>query len=104
MATKKDKGPARPKPVPKPKSRPGSGRKRAAGEGAVTLRGDGRWMGRLRLRDAATGKLERLSVYGKTQAEVVSRLEELRQRRRTNPKTLLSRDTLGAYLDRWLIS
>lgn len=102
MATKKDKGPARPKPVPKPKSRPGSGRKRAAGEGAVTLRADGRWMGRLRLRDAATGKLERLSVYGRTQSEVVSRLEELRQRRRTNPKTLLSRDTLGAYLDRWL--
>ncbi|HBC61445.1 MAG TPA: hypothetical protein DC058_09525 [Planctomycetaceae bacterium] len=100
--TKKDKGPARPKPVPKPKSRAGSGRKRAAGEGAVTLRADGRWMGRLRLRDAATGKLERLSVYGRTQSEVVSRLEELRQRRRTNPKTLLSRDTLGAYLDRWL--
>jgi len=93
---------ARSKVVPKSKSKAGSGRKRAAGEGAVTLRADGRWMGRLRLRDAATGKLKRLAVYGKSQAEVVSKLEELRQKRRTSPKSLLSRDTLGAYLDRWL--
>lgn len=94
--------PAHVKVVPKSKSRAGSGRKRAAGEGAVTLRADGRWMGRLRLRDPATGKLERLTVYGKSQTEVVARLEELRQKRRTSPKSLLSRDTLGAYLDRWL--
>ena len=51
-------------------------KRRAAGEGNVRLRSDGRWEGRLYV----DGK--RLPVYGRTQAEAVVKLEELKQARK----------------------
>jgi hypothetical protein len=47
--------------------------KRAKGEGAVYLRGDGRWEAQLRL-----GVGRRKSVYGRTRREVLGKLREAR--------------------------
>ncbi|MFO1007335.1 MAG: site-specific integrase [Planctomycetaceae bacterium] len=76
--------------------------KRAKGEGGIHQRDDGRWVGRLSLGKDSSGIRQRKAVYGKTQAEVVSKLDALRQQAKTNKKSLLARDTLGAYLQRWL--
>ena len=47
--------------------------RRAKGEGAVYLRGDGRWEAQLRL-----GVGRRKSVYGRTRREVLGKLREAR--------------------------
>ena len=44
-------------------------RRRAAGEGSIRLRSDGRWEGRYVAGRDANGKLIRKNVLGKTQAE-----------------------------------
>lgn len=77
-------------------------KKRASGEGNIFQREDGRWVGRLSLGTSEDGTRQRKVVYGRTQAEVVSKLEALREQRNTSPKSLLAKDTLGAYLKRWL--
>lgn len=75
---------------------------RASGEGSITKRADGRWMGRLSVQSDDPGKTKRVCVYGDTQEAVVSKLESLRQQRRLNAKSLLAKDSLGAFLKRWL--
>lgn len=77
-------------------------RKRADGEGTVSQRADGRWMGRLSISRDITGKVHRVSVYGATQAEVVSKIQALRQQRDLNAKSVIGKDTLASYLQRWL--
>lgn len=77
-------------------------KKSASGQGNVFQRDDGRWVGRLSLGKSADGKRQRKVVYGRTQAEVVSKLDSMREQRKTSPKSLLGKDTLGAYLKRWL--
>jgi integrase len=79
-----------------------AGKKRATGEGNIYQRDDGRWVGRLSLGKDSQGNRQRKVVYGRTQSEVVSKLESLREQRNTNPKSLLGKDTLGAFLKRWL--
>ena len=78
------------------------GRKRADGEGTVTQRADGRWMGRLSVSRSVDGKVHRVTVYGATQAEVVSKLQALRQQRDQNAKAIVGKDTVAGYLQRWL--
>jgi integrase len=77
-------------------------RKRADGEGTVTQRSDGRWMGRLSVSRDVDGKAHRLTVYGSTQAEVVEKLKNLRQQRDTNAKSVVSKDSVAGYLTRWI--
>ena len=48
------------------------------------------------------GNRQRKVVYGITQAEVVSKLEALRLQAKASKKSILGKDTLGAYLQRWL--
>ena len=76
--------------------------KRADGEGTVTRRSDGRWMARLTVGRDANGKVHRASVYGTTQADVVTKLQSLRQQRDVNAKSIFGKDTVAAYLQRWL--
>ena len=64
-------------------------RKRADGEGTITQRSDGRWMGRLSVSRDVDGKAHRLTVYGTTQAEVVEKLKNLRQQRDMNAKSVV---------------
>jgi integrase len=77
-------------------------RKRADGEGTITQRSDGRWMARLSVPRAVDGKAHRIAVYGTTQAEVVQKLKNLRQQRDLNAKSIIGKDTLTGYLQRWL--
>lgn len=77
-------------------------RKRADGEGTITQRSDGRWMGRLSVSRDVDGKAHRLAVYGSSQAEVVEKLKNLRQQRDTNAKSVVGKDTVAGYLQRWL--
>lgn len=75
-------------------------KKRGNGEGSITRRDDGRWMGRYTVHTVAGAK--RKTLYGRTRAEVSSKLS----------KALADRDgglvfdagslTVGEYLDRWL--
>lgn len=77
-------------------------KKRPDGEGSVSQRKDGRWMARLSVGRDAGGKAHRVAIYGATQAEVVTKLQALRQQRDVNAKAIFGKDTVAAYLQRWL--
>lgn len=80
-----------------------TGQKRAGGEGSVRQRPNGLWEASLRVTDPVDrSKHQRISVYGRSQSEALSKLEAIREQRRTSPKSLLAKDSLGAYLARWL--
>ena len=82
-------------------------RRRGAGEGAVfkrAARGGKPWVGVLSL-PAEPGKpRRRRTIYGTTQAEVVSKMEELRGHRRDNKLVDPSLMLVSELLDRWLAS
>ena len=42
------------------------------------------------------------TVYGKTQADVIARLDELKQQAKLNAKSIVSKDSLAIYLQSWL--
>jgi integrase len=71
--------------------------KRANGQGAVYLRGDGRWEAQLRL--AGGG---RKSVYGRTRREVLGKLREARWAAARGLPVSSRNPTLAVFLDRWL--
>lgn len=75
---------------------------RANGEGTIFKRSDGRWVGRVSLGRDENGKRRQKTVYGTTQAEVVDKLDTVRQQAKLNIKAIVSKDSLAAYLDRWL--
>lgn len=75
--------------------------RRSHGTGSIHLRADGRWSAVVDL-GWADGKRQRKYVYGKTEAEVVAKLQEL-QRLVLNGEPILSgRETLAEYLESWL--
>lgn len=76
-------------------------KRRANHEGSVRKRKDGRWEGRLRVGTDADGRTIRRSVFGRTQAEALAQLLELRQKL-TLGVDLTSRANVSAYLDAWL--
>ena len=49
-----------------------------------------------------TGKRIRKVVYGKTQKEVNEKLDDLKQQRKHGAKAIVGKDTVAAYLQRWL--
>ena len=71
--------------------------RRAKGEGAVYLRGDGRWEAQLRL-----GVGKRKSVYGRTRREVLGKLREARWALKRGLPVSSRKLTLGGFLERWL--
>ncbi|MEZ6035671.1 MAG: site-specific integrase [Planctomycetaceae bacterium] len=76
--------------------------KRGTGEGTVFKRADGRWVGSVSLGFDQTGKRVRKVVYGKTQKEVNEKLDDLKQQRKHGAKAIVGKDTVEAYLQRWL--
>lgn len=96
---KKAKTQASAKPTAKASDKRG---KRGSGEGTVVQRTDGRWMAQATVPAAAGGKTVRKSIYGRTQAEVIGKLAELRQQIQQSPKSVTGKDTVGGYLTRWL--
>lgn len=71
--------------------------KRSKGEGAVYLRGDGRWEAQLRI-----GVGRRKSVYGRTRREVLGKLREERWKLKRGLPVSSRKLTLAAFLERWL--
>lgn len=74
--------------------------KRSNGEGAIYATKDGRLRGALVLTDPRTGKLVRRFVSGRSRAEVVRRLEDLRKA--ASVGALPTRLTTAEYLTGWL--
>lgn len=76
------------------------GKRRGSGEGSIRLRPDGRWEARYTLPDG-----KRRSIMGKTRTEVARKLTEaLRDLDRGIVAPKDERQTLGAYLDSWLVT
>ena len=78
--------------------------KRGNGEGSVFQRSDGRWVGKISLGSDASAKRQRKTVYGKTQKEVIEKLDALKQQAKLNTKSIVSPESLAAYLQWWLVN
>jgi integrase len=78
-------------------------KKRANGEGTILKRKDGKWQGQVTIgRDQSTGKLKRVTYYGRTQKEVqqkiASTLGEISQGLFIEPNKV----TVSEWFDTWL--
>ena len=77
-------------------------RRRANGEGTVCRRKDGSWLAGLTVGADENGKAIRRYVSGKTQAEVLERLDRLRADRAAGLMARPSHMRLGMFLRSWL--
>ena len=77
------------------------GKRRAHGEGSVYKRSDGRWAGAVPIGYTSEGRLRRKTVYGKTQAEALAKLEEVKRQIHSGAFND-SRIKVAEYLDQWL--
>ncbi len=77
-------------------------RRRGASEGTIYQRKDGRWAAQVTVGYDAEGRQKRATVYGKTRAEVVEKLDQLRLARRTGTLVENHKITLSEWLERWL--
>ena len=78
------------------------GTRRGNGEGSITKRIDGRWMGQANL-GWQDGKRRRKTVYGRTKREVQDKLREALHRSDLGLPALPEQETVGAFLLRWLV-
>ena len=76
--------------------------KRGSGKGTIHQREDGRLVGRLSLGKDVNGDRQRKTVYGRTQQDVIAKLDEVKLQARLNQKAFVAKDSLAAYLQRWL--
>ncbi len=76
-------------------------RRRGHGEGSISQRADGRWMGRVDL-GYQGGKRKVKTIYGKTRKEVADKLRILIQQQRQGVNIAPERQTVEAFLLRWL--
>lgn len=78
-------------------------RKKPAGRGTVRQRSDGRWEARFTAGyDPLTGKQIQKSIYGKTQREVVKKLNKVSVELDEGTYIDEAKCTLGEWLDEWL--
>lgn len=77
-------------------------RKRANGEGSITKRKDGRYMGQLSFKDPATGKRKRKTVYGATHSEVRQKLDKIRYEFQTGVFTAGNDITVEEWIITWM--
>jgi len=77
--------------------------KRANGEGSVFKRSDGRWSAEISYRDEH-GTSKRRTVYGATQAEVLTKQKALRERLDAGAPVKDTAMTLAGWLDDWIAS
>jgi integrase len=76
--------------------------RRSQGTGSIYLRPDGRWCGIIDL-GWSNGKRRRRFVYGKSESEVVGKLQEVQRQILTGEPVLTGRETLEEYLECWLL-
>ena len=79
-----------------------STRRRGAGEGTIRKRVDGRWEGRRIVGRDASGRQVTRSVFARTRAEAVTKLDDLKSKLERGLPAPSGRETVGAYLTRWL--
>ncbi len=78
-------------------------KKRGHGEGSISQRKDGRWMGQITIGvDPVTRKSKRLTFYGKTRKEVQDKIREALNQKDRGLLSEPSRMTLGEWLKTWL--
>ncbi len=75
---------------------------RAAGEGHIRQRKDGRWEARLRYTDPIDGLPKRKHFYAETRGGVVRALQEAQRRLSRNESVQDERASLERYLTWWL--
>jgi integrase len=75
--------------------------RRLNGEGSVTRRADGRWMGRF-YAWTTTGTQKRITVYGRTRKEATEKMREAQEHNRQGIPVPDRAWKLGDWLDHWL--
>jgi integrase len=75
--------------------------RRLNGEGSVTRRADGRWMGRFYAWTSA-GTRKRITVYGRTRKEATEKMREAQEHNRQGIPVPDTAWKLGDWLDHWL--
>jgi integrase len=75
--------------------------RRLNGEGSVTRRADGRWMGRF-YAWTTTGTHKRITVYGRTRKEATEKMREAQEHNRQGIPVPDRAWKLGDWLDHWL--
>ena len=75
-------------------------KRRGNGEGSITKRKDGRWMGRYTVHTVNGSKQK--PIYGKTRAEVAEKLTKAMAERDGGLIFDAGKITVGEYLERWL--
>lgn len=78
-------------------------RRRGRGEGSIWRRGDGRWEGRADL-GWADGKRQRRAVYGRSRAEVATKLGVLLHAHQEGLLSSSPAQRLGDFMEGWLRS
>lgn len=78
-------------------------KKRPSGDGLIRKRSDGRWEGRIIVGHKSDGKPIYRSVFSKKQSELVTKLNQLKERYSGTKLTEESLLTLGEWLDKWLL-
>jgi integrase len=79
-----------------------TGRRRAHGEGAVFQRAsDGRWVGRVDV-GYAGGKRKRVTVYGRTEREVLAKLRDVNKAKERGQDFTARARTVAEWLTEWL--
>src|SRR5436305_14859976 len=77
-------------------------RKRANGEGSVYLGSDGRWAAEMTTGYDEHGRQQRPRVYGRTQAQALAKLDELKKRIEQGLPPKPVRQTVSQFLYTWL--
>jgi integrase len=76
-------------------------KRRGKGEGTITQRSDGRWMGRVDLGRDPDGRRQRKTVYGATRQAVAEKLNQDLGRSSTGELLTTSTPRLSAWLEDW---
>lgn len=77
--------------------------KRGQNEGSAYQRADGRWEAMLTLPADAPGGPARRSFYGKTKKDAMTKLRTAQRKLDEGLPAVPERETVGTYLDRWLL-
>jgi integrase len=78
-------------------------KKRGNGEGSITKRKDGSWMGRVTIGRKSDGNLDRKCVYGRTRAEVSEKITKLLNEVNSGTYIEPTKMTTGEWLDIWFM-
>jgi integrase len=76
-------------------------RRRGKGEGSISQRSDGRWMGRVNLGRGADGRRKRKYVYGDTEGDVIRQMKKQNGRAVDGLLLSTSTPTVAVHLEDW---